>query len=147
VISDNKDTTWYIRCCSGGTILASKWEEARQTLLVVSDIGNSEDNFASNEAKWMHHNRKPIPLKYNNSQIKLLLSRPHLVSTWSDHRQEVTFQKHRSMSCVLLSAEVRFACKAVHIIFWNEYSYTSDDQSVVCRPNLWGARQFLKLLN
>jgi hypothetical protein len=77
-----KDTTWYIRCCNGGTVSVSKWEEARQRLLVLSDVGNSEDKtFASNEAKWMHHNRKLIPPKYNNSQTKLLLSRPHRDST------------------------------------------------------------------
>lgn len=96
-ISDDKDKTWYIRCCSGGTVTASNWEEARQWLLVLSDMGKSEDKtFASNEAKWMHHNRKPIPPKYNNSQIKILSSRPHCVSTRSDHRQEVIFRTQAS---------------------------------------------------
>ena len=40
----------------------------RQTkaVLVLSDKGNSEGNaFASSEAKWLHHNRKPIPPKNN----------------------------------------------------------------------------------
>lgn len=102
-ISDDKDTTWYIRCCSGGIVSVSKWEEARQRLLVLSDTGNSGDKiFASNEAKWLHHNRKPVPPTYNNSQIKILLSSPHRVSTRSDHRQEVTFRTQASKSYLSL---------------------------------------------
>jgi hypothetical protein len=65
-MSDDKDMNWYIRWCSSGTISVSKWKEEGQRpyLFLARWLTQKKKIFASNEAKWMHYNHKPIPSEY-----------------------------------------------------------------------------------